>query len=71
MKNHRVALIGLGMAVKPHAASFLDLRDSVEVAAAYSLSAQRRQQFAASYPFPVVDSLDTIFDGKEHHEVDV
>ncbi len=62
MKKHRVALIGLGMAVKPHAASLLDLRDSVEVAAAYAPSAQRRQQFAASYPFPVVDSLDEIFD---------
>lgn len=62
MKNHRVALIGLGMAVKPHAISLLDLRDRVEVAAAYAPSEQRRQQFAASYPFPVVDSLDEIFD---------
>ena len=62
MKKHRVALIGLGMAIKPHAASLLDLRDSVEVVAAYAPSAQRRQQFAASYPFPVTDSLDTIFD---------
>ena len=64
MKKHRVGLIGLGMAVKPHAASLLELRERVEVAAAYAPSAQRRKQFAESYPFPVVASPDAIFDDR-------
>jgi len=62
MKKHRIALIGLGMAIKPHAASFLELHERLEVAAAYAPSAQRREQFAARYPFPVVDSPEAIFD---------
>lgn len=62
MRKHRVALLGLGMAVKPHAQSLLDLRERVEIAAAYAPSAERRKQFAASYPFPVVDSLEAIVD---------
>ena len=62
MRRHRVALIGLGMAVKPHAASLLDLHERIDVAAAYAPSQQRRQQFAVNYPFPVVDSLDAVFD---------
>lgn len=30
MSRHRIAIIGLGMAVTPHAKSLLDLRDRVE-----------------------------------------
>ena len=33
MSRHRIAIIGLGMAVTPHAKSLLDLADRVEVAA--------------------------------------
>jgi predicted dehydrogenase len=62
MNKHRVALLGLGMAVKPHALSLLDLHESVEVAAAYAPSAQRRKDFAASYPFPVVETLEAVVD---------
>lgn len=50
MAKQRVALIGLGMAVAPHAKSLLDLKDRVEVLA-WSPSAQRRETFAKSYPF--------------------
>ena len=32
MPRHRIALVGLGMAVTPHAKSLLDLRDRAEVA---------------------------------------
>jgi predicted dehydrogenase len=58
----RLALIGLGMAVTPHARSLLDLRDRVEVAAAFSPSAPRRAGFAARFPFPIVESLERILD---------
>src|SRR5260221_444246 len=37
----KVALVGLGMAVTPHAKSLIDLKSRVEVAYAYSPSAER------------------------------
>jgi predicted dehydrogenase len=54
----KVALVGLGMAVTPHAKSLLDL--NVEVAYAYSPSAARRAQFAQRFPFKQCDNLETI-----------
>ena len=51
---------GLGMAVTPHARSLLDLKERVEVAAAYSPSETRRADFANRYPFPTAASLDAI-----------
>jgi UDP-N-acetyl-2-amino-2-deoxyglucuronate dehydrogenase len=62
MAKRRLAIIGLGMAVTPHARSLLDLGDRVEVAAAYSPSQARRIAFAARFPFPTVASLDGIWD---------
>src|SRR5438105_1123314 len=60
MTKHRVGLIGLGMAVTPHAKSLVDLRDRVEVAAAYSPTAKRRSQFASRFAFPITGNLDAI-----------
>jgi predicted dehydrogenase len=56
----RVALIGLGMAVTPHAKSLLDLKHRVQVAYAYSPSAERRRKFAERFPFPLAEHLETI-----------
>lgn len=61
MGRHRIALIGLGMAVTPHAKGLLDLADRVEVAAAYSTTHARRAAFAARFPFPLSDDLDAVF----------
>ena len=58
----RCAIIGLGMAAAPHAKSLADLRDRVEVAAAYSPTAGRRNAFAERFGFPVTDDLDRIVD---------
>ena len=58
----RCAIIGLGMAVTPHAKSLVDLRDRVEVAAAYSPTAKRRDAFAARFGLPVTAELDAIVD---------
>lgn len=57
----RVGLIGLGMAVAPHARSLLDLKDSVEVAYAFSPTAARRDAFAASYGLPTTDDVERLF----------
>jgi UDP-N-acetyl-2-amino-2-deoxyglucuronate dehydrogenase len=56
----RIAIIGLGMGVTPHAKGLLDLSDRVEVAYAFSPSAARRQAFSERFPFFVPDSLDTV-----------
>ena len=52
----RVGIVGLGMAVAPHAKSLQDLK--VEVAYAYSPTAARRTQFAQRFPFPQTESLE-------------
>lgn len=58
--RHRIGIIGLGMAVTPHAKSLLDLAERVEVAGAYARSAARRESFAQRFPFPPVEQLDAI-----------
>jgi predicted dehydrogenase len=60
----RVALVGLGMAVAPHAKSLADLRQRAEVAYAYSPSAERRAKFAAQFPLPLCAKLETILDDR-------
>lgn len=60
MTRQRVAIIGLGMAVAPHAKSLADLRDKVDVAYAFSPSAKRRSAFAQAYPFPTADNIDRL-----------
>jgi len=56
----RVGIVGLGMAVTPHAKSLLDLKDRVEVAYAFSPSAARRERFASQFKFNLCDRLETI-----------
>jgi predicted dehydrogenase len=60
MHRQRIAIVGLGMAVTPHAQSLLDLKDRVEVAYAFSPSAERRRAFAERFPFPLAGDLETI-----------
>jgi UDP-N-acetyl-2-amino-2-deoxyglucuronate dehydrogenase len=62
LEKTRIALVGLGMAVAPHAKSALDLADRVEVAFAFSPSAARRAKFAAQFPFPQCERLETILE---------
>ncbi len=64
MSRHRIAIIGLGMAVTPHAKSLLDLKDRVEVVYAMTPSAVRRQAFADRFAFPTTDSLERIVDDR-------
>ena len=60
----KVGIVGLGMAVTPHAKSLLDLKLRVEVAHAFSPTAERRRKFGALYGFKVCDSLDAILDDR-------
>lgn len=58
----RLGLVGLGMAVTPHAKGLLDLADRVEVAYAFSPSEGRRASFGARFPFPLCERLQIILD---------
>ena len=60
----KVGIVGLGMAVTPHAKSLLDLKLRVEVAHAYSPTAERRRKFGALYGFRVCDGLETILNDR-------
>ncbi len=60
MKRTRLGLVGLGMAVTPHAQALVDLADSVEVSHAFSPRESRRQAFAARFPFPTCDRIETM-----------
>lgn len=59
-KRHRIALVGLGMAVTPHAQSLVDLADRAEVAWAWSPTDARRRSFALRFPFPVTGDFAAI-----------
>ena len=65
----RVAIVGLGMAVAPHAKSLVDLKDRVEVAYAYSPSTERRANFKKRFAFPQCDRLETILQDKSVNAV--
>src|SRR5882672_2716002 len=71
MPKHRIAIIGLGMAVAPHAKSLIDLKDRVEVVAAFSPSAARRKSFAEKFSFPLCASLDEILADKSVDAVEI
>ncbi|HEU4380608.1 MAG TPA: Gfo/Idh/MocA family oxidoreductase [Hyphomicrobiaceae bacterium] len=60
MSKHRVGIVGLGMALKPHLQSLEELGDRVEIAACFTPSAERRAAFASNHRHPVVDNLETI-----------
>jgi predicted dehydrogenase len=59
MLKQRVGLIGLGMAVAPHAKSLLDLKERVDVVA-WSPSTQRREAFGKAYPVALAGGLDAL-----------
>ena len=55
-----IAVLGLGMAVQPHAQSLLDLADRVDVVWAASRSEERCRAFAQAFPFPVTTEIDRV-----------
>lgn len=71
MSKTRIAIVGLGMVVAPHARSLIDLADKVEVACAFSPDAAHREAFAARFFFPVCDSLHAILADKSIEAVDI
>src|SRR5262249_55965564 len=64
VSRHRVAIIGLGMALKPHIRSLEELSDRVEIAACYAPSAERRKAFAAAHGYPVAEDLARVLQAR-------
>ena len=58
--KHRVAIVGLGMALGPHLRSLEALDGRVEIAACYSPTPARRAAFAARHRWPTVADLEAI-----------
>ncbi len=63
-KTHRpgIGVIGLGMAVQPHAQALLQLTARCDFIAGYSPSRQRRSAFEQTYGLPTVESEQAILD---------
>ena len=60
MRRIGVGIVGLGNAVKPHAAALKALADRATVVGGWSPSASRRARFAATYALPAADSLGAL-----------
>ena len=56
----KLAVIGLGMASKPHLAALKQLEPGIEVAGLYARSPERRQDAADNWGWPTFDTLDDI-----------
>jgi predicted dehydrogenase len=60
-RHHRLAIIGLGMVLKPHLQSLRELSERVTIAACYTPSEARRRAFAVANPdLPLAASIDDI-----------
>jgi predicted dehydrogenase len=64
MARRKIAVIGLGLALTPHARSLVDLEDRVEVAAGFSYEEAHRRAWTEKYGFPATDDLDGLFADK-------
>lgn len=56
----KLAVIGLGMASKPHLAALKQLAPDVEVLGVYARSSERRAQVSQAWGWPAFDSLEDI-----------
>lgn len=55
-----LAVIGTGMAAKPHALALKDLTDQIDVRGVYSRSETARQRFCKTYGFKEANDLDAL-----------
>jgi UDP-N-acetyl-2-amino-2-deoxyglucuronate dehydrogenase len=62
MKRRRLAIIGLGMALKPHLESLAELADRIEIAACFTPSEARRRAFATAHGYRLANDLDQILE---------
>ena len=70
VERHRIGVVGLGMALKPHLQSLRELQERVEIAACYTPSAERRDAFGRENPdLSITDSLERVLADKSIRSV--
>ncbi|CTQ52766.1 Putative 4,5-dihydroxyphthalate dehydrogenase [Roseibium album] len=55
-----LAIIGLGMASKPHALAIKDMSDRIDVRGVFARSEKSRNEFSNAYGFPVVENIEAL-----------
>ncbi|RYH11617.1 Gfo/Idh/MocA family protein [Tropicimonas sp. IMCC6043] len=55
-----LAVVGCGMAAKPHALALQALKDQVEVVGVFARDRARREAFASEYGFPAAESAEAL-----------
>jgi len=60
MKPLGIAMVGLGLAVKPHALALRELGDRAQFIGGFSPTAERRREFEQTYGLPAIASLDAL-----------
>jgi predicted dehydrogenase len=60
MKRLGIGIIGLGLAVKPHALALRELGERVQVIGGYSPTPERRREFEHTYALPSVGSREAL-----------
>ena len=60
-----LAVVGLGMAAKPHALALQALSDRIEVCGAFARSEAARRSFTETYGFPAADDLQALADNPQ------
>jgi UDP-N-acetyl-2-amino-2-deoxyglucuronate dehydrogenase len=70
VERHRIGVVGLGMALKPHLQSLRELQERVEIAACYTPSEERRDAFGRENPdLSITDSLERVLADKSIRSV--
>jgi len=64
-----IGVIGLGLAIKPHALALRDLAQKAAFVGGYSPSAERRAAFTQAYGLPAAESVDALLDDPRVHAV--
>ncbi len=70
-KKIGLAIIGTGMAAKPHALALNELRDDIKVVGVFSRNKEKRESFSKNYNFNTFQDVDSIYNNPEIEMVDI
>ena len=70
-KKIGLAIIGTGMAAKPHALALNELKDDINVVGVFSRNKEKRESFSKNYNFNTFQDVDSIYNNPEIEIVDI
>ena len=70
-KKIGLAIIGTGMAAKPHALALNELKDYINVVGVFSRNKEKRESFSKNYNFNTFQDVDSIYKNPEIQMVDI